>query len=228
MKKLLLSVMVLALFAGTAFAGAIYDCNTGVYTELDVLTVEGAVVTAVTYNGFSATDIPAGPYTAAWVYTGGAPTVAIGDVVTLTDATYKEYYDLTELDMTTSGTGLVTVTGTAVAPVFTMTLAEVQADDEAWEAHVLNITDGFMVSELLSYGEWKAISQESGLVLHHDDIMFDETGLAVGDCYLGVTGYYTYSYGTFRMIPYVDGLVEVDCTVDNETTSFGSVKALYR
>lgn len=228
MKKLLLSVMLLALFAGTASAGLIYDINNGVYPELTVLTVEGAVVTAVSYNGFAATELPAGPYTACWVYTGGAPTVAVGDVVTLTDATYKEYYELTELDMTVEATAAVTATGTTAVPVINKTLAEVQADNEAWEAHVLTITDGFMVSEILTYGQWNAVSQDSGLILMHDDMWFDDTTIALGDCYLGVTGFYTYAYGDFKINPLVDGLVEVDCTVDNDPVSFGSIKALYR
>jgi len=219
--------MLLVLVAGAAQAGVLYDLNTGVYTELDVVDVTGAVVTAVRYNGFSCTELPAGPYTAVWVYTGGAPGVVEGDVVDLANATYKEYYELTELDLPTNS-GTVTVTGTATVPSLPMTLAAVQADNEAWESHVITITDGFAVSELLSYGNWNAISQDSGLVLLHDDYFFDESILAVGDCYQGVTGMYTYAYDAYTMEPLVDGLTIVDCTVDGEDMSFGAVKALYR
>ncbi len=205
----------------------IHDIRTGLVPEGTQLNVNGAIVTAVRYNGFSCTDPAAGPYTAIWVYTSVDPAVVPGDVVDIMDANYQEYYGLSELNMTTYS-GTWTVVGSAPVPALVMTLADVQADDEAWESHVITLTDGFMVTELLNYGQWNATSADSGLVLMNDDYFFDSSVLQVGDCYNGVVGMYTYSYGDYKLNPLADGLMLVDCAVANDSVSFSRVKALYR
>ena len=231
MIKRMLTVLLVVLVAGSAMAQAldttIHDIRTGLVPEGTEVNVYGAVVTAVRYNGFSCTELPAGPYTAIWVYTGSDPMVNIGDVVDIASGEYIEYYDLSELKMSTFS-GTVTVVGSTVPPVLAMTVAEVQMDDEAWESHVLTLTDGFMVTEMLNYGQWNAQSVDSGLVMLFDDYFFDETVLSVGACYNGCVGMYTYNYGEYKMNPLEDGLVVVDCTVGDDTYSFGQVKALYR
>ncbi len=231
MTKRMLTLLVVTLIAGSAMAQAldttIYDIRTGLVPTGTEVNVSGAVVTAIRYNGFSCTELPAGPYTAIWVYTGTAPEVAIGDIVDIASAEYIEYYDLSELKMATFG-GTVTVTGTTTPPVLEMTVADVQLDDEAWESHVLTLTDGFMVTEMLSYGQWNAQSVDSDLVMLFDDYFFDETVLFAGACYNGVVGMYTYNYGSYKLNPLVDGLTVVDCTIANDEVSFGQLKALYR
>ncbi|MDX2473557.1 MAG: hypothetical protein QNL91_07570 [Candidatus Krumholzibacteria bacterium] len=233
MKVFIAAMLLVALSGGAAFGQAIsttiYDCRTAavaVNTEVD-LTTTTIVVTAVRDNGFACTEIPAGPQTAIWVYTGDAPTVVAGDVITITSGEYKEYYDLSEIDMGTYA-GTVTATGTMAVPALPMALDDVLLDAEAWESHVLTITDGFMITELLSYGEWTAQSFDGGSTLGFDDIFFDGTVLMVGDCYQNVTGMYTYSFGAYKLNPLVDGLVTQDCAVANEDVSFGAVKGMYR
>jgi hypothetical protein len=232
MKTFVTVALLLALSASAVMAipATITEMRTGVIAENEMVDVMGAsvVVTSVRYNGFSCTEIVAGPYTAIWVYTGSAPTVIVGDVIDILGGEYKEYYDLSEIDMTTFA-GTVMVMGTMPAPYLPMTLADVQLDDEAWESHVLSITDGFTVLTAPSgYGEWDAISAENAATLAHDDYYFDESLLLVGDCYLGVTGLYTYSYGAYKINPLVDGLTVVDCSVGNDDVSFGSLKGMYR
>ena len=229
MKKLLL-LGLMALMATSAFAQnpvhTLLDLNTGIVPELTVVDVPQVVVTSVRYNGFSATDMAYGPYTAAWVYTGGSPGVMIGDVVDLIGGTYKEYYDLTEVDL---GGGSLVITGNAPVPPIPMSLADVRLDDEAWENHVLHITDGFVVTEMLNYGNWNAMSYNSwGVPLLHDDYFFDETTLFPGICYDGVIGLYTYAYGAFTMEPLVDGIVPVDCTIGTDVGNWNQIKTMYR
>ncbi len=234
MKTVVTVMLLVALSAVAVMAQSIpttiLECRTGLVPENSQVDLLGGtiVVTALRYNGFACTEMAAGPYTAIWVYTGSAPTVVEGDVIEIVNGEYIEYYDLSEIKMSTYG-GTVNILGTAPIPELPMSLDAVQLDDEAWESHVLNIVDSFTVTTAPSgYGEWDAVSSESGATLGHDDYFFDESALLVGDCYLGVTGMYTYSYGAYKINPLVDGLTVVDCTIGNETMTFGGMKALYR
>ncbi|MCP4144898.1 MAG: hypothetical protein GY752_06390 [bacterium] len=224
MKKLLLVALTL-IVSTSAFAGVIYDLNTGVYADGDLVSAEG-VITAVRYNGFSMTELPVGPYSAVWVYCGDASTFTIGDEVVITDGQYTEYYDLSEIIQT--DLLQIAITGNNPIAPLVMTVAAAAADYEPWESGVITFTDGFWVTEILSHGQWSARSYDSMTNLIHDDYFFDETTLAVEMCYDGVTGMLTYNYGEFKMNPFADGLVVGDCVIANEEVSFGSVKALYR
>lgn len=233
MKTWLTFALLLAL-TGSALAQSVpttcFELNTGVVPVGTMVDILGGtvVVTSVRYNGFSCTDLVAGPYTAIWVYTGGDPAVQIDDVVEILGGEYKEYYDLSEIDMTTFG-GTWMVVGTTPAPCITKTAAELLADPEPWESHVITVCDGMtVISAPNSYGEWTAESYDSGAVLLHDDYFYDESQLAVGDCYMGEIGLWTYSFGTWRINPLAYGICIVDCTIPNETMSLGQVKSLYR
>ncbi len=232
MKTFVTVALLIALSAGVVMAipATITEMRTGLVPANSMVDVMGGdvVVTSVRYNGFSCTEVGFGPYTAIWVYTGSAPTVVAGDLIEILGGEYKEYYDLSEIDMNTFA-GTVMAVGTAPVPAILMTLADVQMDDEAWESHVLTVIDGFTVMTAPStYGEWDAISAENGATLAHDDYYFDDSILLVGDCYLGVTGLYTYSYGAYKINPLVDGLTIVDCSVGNEDVSFGLLKGMFR
>jgi len=233
MRNVVIVALLVVLTAGTVMAQSVQttipEIRTGMIPELTQVDVIGgmAVVTAVSYNGFSCTDPAVAAYSAIWVYTGGAPAVAIGDVVDIVNGMYKEYYDLSEIDMTTFA-GTVTVVGTAPVPCLSMSLATLLGDPEPWESHVINVTDGFTITELLDHGQWIAEAYGTGLTLTHDDMFFDETVLAVGDCYMCVTGMFTYSYGAFKINPLDCGLTVVDCTVGNDVMSFGDLKSNYR
>lgn len=225
MKKLLL--VALALIVSTsAFAGVIYDLNTGVYADGDLVTATGTI-TALSNNGFSMTELPAGPFTAVWVYCGDASSFVIGDDITITDGEYTEYYDLSEIIQT--DLGLITLNGNAPIAPLEMTVADAAVDFEQWESGFVNFTDGFQITEILSYGQWNALSTDNVTVLLHDDYFFDDSVLDVDMCYDGVTGIMLFNYGEFKMNPMADGLVVGDCgTIANDDVSFGSVKAMYR
>ena len=123
---------------------------------------------------------------------------------------------------------MIAVTGNAPIAPMVMTVADAAVDYEPWESGFIIFTDGFWVTELLSYGEWSSRSYDSSINLINDDYFFDESGLEVEMCYDGVTGVMLYSYGQFKMNPLADGLVIGDCVIANDDVSFGAVKALYR
>ncbi len=233
MKKFLLVALLIAVSAGTVLAQAtlttIYDIRTGMVPVGEIVQLEGEnIVTAVRYNGFALAQRPYTGYGAIWVYTDDDPGVAPGDMVEVLNAEYKEYYDLSELDMTTAG-GTVTVLDSGrPIPGVTAYHATILADPEAYESHLVEFLDDFMVSELLSYGQWTATSYDDGSIMMNDDYFFDSSVLEVGSCYQGATGMWTFSYGEYKLHPLSDGLTVVDCTVGNTNSSFGAVKALYR
>lgn len=227
MKKLLVISLLLIMAAGAANAGVISDIRTGLVAEGTEVTATDVVVTAVRYNGFAATEIPAGTYNSIWVYTGGAPGVVIGDVVEI-NAKYEEYYTLSELNVTTAAAGYVTVTGSTVAPVIPLTAAELMVDPEAYESAVIQITDGMAVCQAPdSYGVWMVSTLGSCIDIQMDDYWYDDTTVAVCDCYNWATGLWTYSYGAWELNPFADGIEKVDCAVPADPVSFGQVKSLF-
>lgn len=231
MKKLAIALM-LILCATAANAGVIYDIQVGgLYTPGDIVTATGCIVTAVAYNGVWVVQPPCSPGNGIWVYL-GTHTFVPGDVLDIT-ADYKEYYDLSELDAAgyddAVPTDTVTLTGHCppVAPLFA-TAADIMANAELYEGSYVYLIDGFHVTELLTYGEWKAVGDDGYVHIWFDDVMFDETGLAVGDCFNGVIGVWTYSFNEYKLLPVADGLTVVECAVATETTTFGAVKSLFR
>jgi hypothetical protein len=228
MKKFVIVMVMLC--AGSAFAGAIYDVQTGVYALDAEVTIEDAVVTGVRYNGVFVNEQVNGPYTGVWVYTGVAPGVLVGDLVDV-KGLYKEYFDLTEIDVAADLTGYLTFdsihTGALVA--VDMTIPALQADPEPWESCFIQITSGMMVTEILTYGEWKVEDVDApGQYLVMDDYWYDETTVLVGDCYSCAVGILMYNYGVFKLEPFEGNICVVDCSVGNEEMTFGGVKALYR
>ena len=96
---------------------SIYDIQTGTVLEGDPVVVENVVVVGTYAFGFfaqeQAPDATWGwQFSGIWCFTGGAPSVSRGDVVTL-NGTYEEYFDESEVDVTA---GTVEVTGSAAVP----------------------------------------------------------------------------------------------------------------
>jgi len=231
MKKLAIALLVV-FCAAAANAGTIYDIQIGgSYTPGDIVQAEG-VVTAVAYNGVWITEAPFGPGNGIWVYLGSGHTFVEGDVLQI-QGEYKEYYDLSEIDAggydDVPPTATVVLVGTAAVPApLYLTAADIMADPEPYEGNVVFLTDGFQVQEFLSYGEWLAHSNDLVTVIQFDDTMFDETVLALHNCFDNVVGPWHYSFSNYKLLPLADGLTVVDCAVGTETTTFGAVKSLYR
>jgi len=230
MRKLVIALVVLS--AAAAFAGPIYDVQTGVYTVGDLVVLNDAIVTGVVYNGVFVSEDVTGPYTGVWVYTGGDPGVAQGDLVDVCGE-YKEYYGLTELDVAAAGgDGYFTYVGPHMG---TLTAAAVDivtlnADPEAWECCFVHVCEGMVVTNAdYGYGMWEVQSYENpSEYLLFDDYWYDQGTVQLGDCYTCAVGIFTYNYDEFKLNPFVDNIDVVDCSVPNESMTFGGVKALYR
>lgn len=229
MKKLVIGLLLIG--ACAASAGTIIDLQMGAYTVGDEVTVTNAVVTGVRYNGMCINEDPNGPYTGVWVYTGAAPAAAVGDLVEV-KGLYEEYYDFTEINVTTDMTGYVTNLGPHTGALYPieLTLAAFNADPEPYEGCFVKITSGMVVTSAPStYGEWTVESfEDPGEFLIMDDYWYDDTTVLLGDCYNCATGIITYSFGTYRLEPFADAICVVDCAVPNQVMSFGQVKSLYK
>lgn len=229
MKKIALAFLIL-MVVGIAQAGEIYDVQTGAVAENSLVVPCNVVVTAVTDNGIFVAEEPYGAYNGIWVYTGSTEPHGMvpGDVVCICGE-YKEYYDLSEIDIVSAGLyGSLIKVGTQDIPAPSyVTAADLASDPEPWESCVVTITDGMTVNELLSYGEWTAEAVD-GTVVRFDDYWYDAATVALDQCYNSATGVYFYSYGNFKLEAFADGIAITDCMVSSDEVSFGAVKALYR
>jgi hypothetical protein len=221
----LLGIMAVLVIAGTAVAGPIKDVREGRTSAGSVIDASNIVVTAVQNNSFTVTEMPAGEYTAIWVYEGVSPAVSVGDVIDL-KGLVRDNYGSSEINLLYPSDAGYTVTGTTSAPEIFLTTAEMALNQEAWESHVVTITDGMIVQEILEGGQWLAYSVETELPVLFDDYFFDYATVDLGDCYNNAHGLVTWYRDTwvFKVI----STENVDCTVGNEDLSFGSVKSLYR
>ncbi|MCB1183984.1 hypothetical protein KDM41_11170 [bacterium] len=194
------------------------------------------IVTAVRSIGFWGQQVPTGAepatgeYSGIWVYTGGDPGLAPGDIVSICGE-IKEYFDMTEIDVVSAGLyGYVLQTGSGapLAP-YVLTAAQVIADGEPWESVQITIQDGMEVPPGfdLGFGEWNVIALD-GTVLIFDDYFYNFADVMEGQCYNNATGIYTYTFGAFKLEPYADGIPIVNCAVGVEDISLGSVKAMFR
>lgn len=220
MKRLAIALLFVML-AASAQATTIQDIQSGAVTVGDAVTLTSVVVTAVRYNGMFVAEAPYGAWQHIWIYIGSAPTAVEGDLVDI-EGTYAEYYDFSEVNATA-----VAVVGTSTVPApIVVPAALLAADGEPYESCLINIPDQMVVlTAPNSYGEWTAQTTD-GTVFTFDDYWYDDTTVMVGDCYNAVTGTLVYSFGQYKIEPFVDGILA--CPVDNETSSFGTVKSLFR
>jgi len=230
MKKIALACLFI-IVAASAYAGTIHDIQTGLVDTGTLQTPCDVTVVAVTTNGVWVAEAPFGAFDGIWVYMGSDDPITLvpGDIVTIC-AEYKEYYGLSELDVVSAGLyGSVLKTGTGTVPVPSfVTAAEIAADGEPWESCAITVVDGMEVTDPdLGFGEWEATAID-GTVVRFDDIFYDQTTVALGDCYNNATGILHYSYSNFKLEAYVDGIALTDCEVDTEDATLSSVKALYR
>jgi len=233
MKRITIALL-LILGCVAAQAGVIVDIQTGLVPEDTHVVVENAVVTGVLYNGFFIGETLPGPYTGIWVYDGGANIVAKGDIVTVAGM-YEEYWGLSEINVTTDPEGVVTNLGSGgCCNALNVTIAElnaaIAADNDAYESVWINVVDGMIVTGApSSYGIWDVESYDTpGEFLLMDDYWYDDATVVVGDCYFCATGIYVWNFDQWKLDPFEDGVSIVDCSVANETMTFGDVKCLYR
>ena len=222
-------VLSLVLMAAAAQAGIISDIQQGLVPEDTLVQIENATVTGVTGSGCFVTELPVAPYSGIWVYLGSDHTVIDGDVVNLVGV-YVEYYDLSEINVGGSDDGDYLVVGNGATPdPLSLTAAELMVDPEIYESVPICITDGMMVQDVpSSYGEWYADVLDSDLVIMFDDFWYDPETVAAGQCYNHACGVLNYSYGSYKLEAYADGIEVVDCTVGTEAATLTEIKGLFR
>jgi large repetitive protein len=225
MKRIAIALLLTIIAASAVQAATIEEIQMGVHAPADIVDVSGVVVVGINLtssNGYYIAEAPYGAYNGVYAY-GPNADVAIGDVIDITGGEVAEYYDLTELK---TFDAIVTVVGSMTVPAPSMMTAdELYADPEPFEGCLIMLTDGMIVTELGSYGEWTATTLGGTAVLF-DDYMFDVSTVMVDDCYDNVTGCLDYTYGAYKL--QAQTIVDADCAVETETSSFGSVKSLYR
>jgi hypothetical protein len=233
MKKIALACLFVLLATGASAQDptTIYDIQMGAVAEGSLVNPCEVVVTAVTYNGIWVAEAPYGAYNGIWVYMGSSDPIDLvpGDIVCVCGE-YKEYYDLSEIDIPAAGLyGSVLKTGEMAVPMPSfVTAAELAADGEPWESCAITVTDGMEVTEAPStYGEWSATALDGSVVMF-DDVFYDDSTVMLGDCYNSATVILTYSFGAFKLLAYADGIEVTDCGVDTEDATLSSIKALYR
>jgi len=179
---------------------AIYQMQTGVFSEGDTVTVEGAVVTSpmAASGGFFVQDDMGGPYSGIYVFcvscSGGE--VAQGDEVTLV-GTYEEYYDLSELQVESAD---ITVTGLGVMPAPEVVAScDIPASGgglaEEYEGVLVAVENATVTAEADAYGEWEVDS-----CAQVDDIFHLHTP-TLGDTYARIAGPLTFTWSEYKIEP---------------------------
>ncbi len=227
MKRIAIALLFVLVAVG-AQAATIYDIQTGLYAEGDIVDLTGVTVTAVRYNGVWVAEAPFGAYNGIWVY--GPTGFLAGDIIDIVGGEYIEYYDLSEI-LTANATVTLVGTGEVPAPIMLNAAdlfdAPVLADAEPYESCLITIVDGMIVAEILSYGQWIAMALDGTPVLF-DDYLYDSSTVILDQCYNNATGILDFSYGDFKLQALVDGIMLTDCTVATDEVTFEGVKALYR
>jgi len=230
MKRLAIALM-LVLVAVSAQAQTVHDMRTDLVPVNTPVQVQNLVVTGFYSNGVFVSAAPYGEYDSIWVYMGsGAPAYpAAGDVIAA-EGVFKIYNGLYEID--TSG-GQWVAQGTAPLPAPLVVPASVLADPATaapYMCSLITVPDMLYSTSDGGYGEWYVADGGGNEFLMDNfwaDMPVDDLGDFLPDvCFLSATGCLNYSYGNFKLAPFVDGLPA--CPVSTEETSFGNVKSLFR
>ena len=180
----------------------IYDIQKGLVAEDTVVTLEGVVVTSPLTSkgdGFFIQDQAGGEYSGLYVFLQGATVdlnLYVGDVITITGSV-SEYYDFTELTVTSSSNISVTgeVAGGLAGESLTGTEAFSAEDWEPWESVLVSLPSQTILGDVNSYGE---VDLSGGVVM--DNLFFDFS-TEYGATYTSITGPMNYSFEEFKINP---------------------------
>ena len=175
-----------------AVENTIFDLQSGNVSTETSITLTDVVVTSPNdrSGNFFIQENGGGEYSGIYVYLQGVDfTANVGDALTITGE-YVEYYDLSELKVTSVNDIVVTGTNEPIAD----TIDQVPTDWESWEGCLISLSEVEVTSSANNYGE---ASLSVGLML--DDAIYNH-GASQGDI-LNITGLVTYSYGTYKLIP---------------------------
>jgi WD40 repeat protein len=133
-----------------------------------------------------------GPYSGIFVFKPDGLAVnlnnfAEGDLVTVT-GTYKEYYDLSEIEL-----GTITRTGSQT-PLQAQLVSDLQNQPEPWEGVLVEVCGDCQVTALLDHGEAQT---SCGRI---DDGIYDYT-VSVGMSCTCIRGLWHYSFDNYKLLP---------------------------
>src|SRR5690554_2730768 len=158
--------------------------------------ITSGIVTAVSNNGFWMQD-GEGAWTGIFVRTSEAPTVMMGDSVTV-DATVQENYGLTRLN-NISNLGVIS-NGNALPAATAVTTAT--APVEEYESVLISIANATCVDNDLGFGEW-LIDDGSGPYMVGSESGFYNPDPVTFTTY-NVTGVGHYSFDNYKILPRIE------------------------
>lgn len=181
---------------GTGASGVtIYDIQQGNVEEDTLVTIDGVLVSTpinLEGSGFFIQDPAGGEYSGVYVFLQGTFTdlnISVGDEVSVT-GTFTEYYDFTEVTVTsTEGiqvTGEGTVTPTPVSNV---------TDWEPWEGVLIELSDQEVDACIDSYGE---VGLSAGIEMDDGIYVYDTES---GATYSAIVGAVTYNFEEYKVLP---------------------------
>ena len=195
---------------GSACPGTIYDVKTGVVAVGALVGIRGAVVTAVGPNGFFMQVVPGSlgdlgfDNSGVFVYTGAAPTAAMGDLVDLTTATVAVFNGQIELS---TATVVIVSSGHELPAPVAATTAELTTGGARAAAleGVLVQTGAVTVTDIAPAPGVSDVAPTNEFVadgLRVDDFAYLTTPFpVVGDTYSSITGVLALRNGDSKLLP---------------------------
>ncbi len=122
-----------------------------------------------------------------------------GDAVEVTGE-YREFFDLTEINVIDSPSGDVFITGVGVSPAAAvLTLADLALNPESWEGVLVEITSPMVSGLPDAFGAWVVSDGINNLVV--DDDMYAPGSLTLGQTFTSIRGPLTYAFSEYRLLP---------------------------
>ena len=176
-------------------ASTVADIQGGNIAEGSSVLLEDVIVTSPMNedgDGFWVQDAGGGEYSGIYVYLYSSvkADLNVGDVVTLTGS-YTEYYDLSEI--TVSSTENLTVTGSAEATA--TEISSTPSDWEPYEGVLVSLLDVSATGDVDSYGE---ITLDMDIEM---DNYFYDFSAENGDSWSSITGVINYNYKAWKVYP---------------------------
>lgn len=226
MKAMILSMVLLLAAACAASAGTIADIRAGEVPDGTVVSIEGAVVTAVLETSLTVSEPDGGPARALWVLCDGAPAAVAGDVVDLY-GTYLEHNGRATLSLWSPAGASLTVVGRAEVPVSEVDAAMLAADPEAWESVLVRLTEELTPMGGRENGDWLTVGRLTGAELDLDDYFGAlPPQPPLGECLADVRGVY-FCYQDAHVLKAL-ALETVACALGDEAQGFSDLKTMFR
>jgi DNA/RNA endonuclease YhcR with UshA esterase domain len=190
----------------------IFDVQQGDVDPGEVVTIQGAVVTTPVHEAAGyvfVQDAAGGPWSGIVLYLYSQVIDAVdlepGDVITVT-GTYEEFYDQSQIKVTSATN--IQVTGSAAVPapavVAPADIATGGSQTESYEGVLVEVQGVTVTNTSLGYGEFLVTGD-----LRVDDFFFSEgngpsgpkPAVAVGNTFASLRGVMTYNFAEFKLLP---------------------------